>query len=43
MMQTEGAVVGQRVFNQGISILAVSFGQTLVALVEINAVTLNPC
>ena len=42
MMQADGTVVGQRVLYQGIGVLAVSLGQTLVLLGQIHTVTLYP-
>ena len=43
VMQTNGTVPSQRILNQGIGILAMSLGQTLVLLGQIYTVTLNPC
>ena len=47
VMQSEGAVISQRIFNEGIGIFAVSLGQAFVLLSEIYAVALypgrNPC
>ena len=42
MVQADGSIVSQRVLYQGIGILAVSLGQTLVFFGQIYTVTLNP-
>ena len=42
MVQADGAVISQRVLDQGVSIFAMSLGQTLVLLGQIHTVTLNP-
>ena len=43
MVQAEGAVVVQRVLNEEVGVGALVLVETLVALVEVHAVALNPC
>ena len=43
MVQTDGSVVGQRILDQEVGIGTLILSQSLVALVQIDAVTLNPC
>ena len=43
MMQPDSSVVSQRVLYQGVSIFAVSLGQTFILFGKIHTVALNPC
>ena len=42
MVETNGAIIGQRILNQGIGVLAMGLGQTLVLLGQVHTVTLYP-
>ena len=42
VMQTKGCVVGQCVLHQEVRVGTLALIQTLVALVQVNAITLNP-
>ena len=43
VVQTEHGIVGQRVLNKEVSVGALVSVKTLVALVEVHTVALNPC
>ena len=43
MVQSDGAVISQRVLDQCIRIGASALGEFLIALVEVYTVALNPC